>query len=181
MKEKNDNKIYFDIFDSLRKIIKTVDIYSQRLKEIHDITSSQLSCLIALKGKDSVSLSDLSKKLSLSPSMITIIIDQLEKKKLLLRERSSTDRRVIYIKLTDEGKKMVKKSPLTFQRKLIDGLSSLSRKEKEEIDVSLKKILSIIISEVLIDSPILSSNDKLVGIDRNIIEYEPEIKANELK
>lgn len=179
MEEQAD--IYYTIFSNLRKIIKTADIYSTRLKEKYNINSSQLSCLLVLSGEQSMSLSSLSKKVSLSPSMITNIIDQLEKKELLIRKRSSTDRRVILIELTENGRKVIKNAPLSFQNQLTAGLNQLPQEELEQINTSLTKLLALIVSEVLIDSSILSNENTLVGVDSDVIESEINIKSKNVE
>ncbi len=161
-----------EIFSNLRKIIKAVDIYSARLKEMSGISASQLSCLLTLDNTGPLSLSKLSSKVSLSPSMITSIVDQLEKKQLVERKRSSSDRRVILIELTPQGKETLANAPISFQKFLIDGLSSLSSEEKTRLNTSLSKLLAIIATEVIVDSPILGVEDKLVGVEPSVLEAE---------
>ena len=148
MKDNNNNhsadNIEFEIFSTLRKIIKAVDIYSIRLKENHGINSSQLSCLLALGDFHPISLTSLSKKVSLSPSMMTGIIDQLEKKELAKRVRDSSDRRIILIELTEEGKETIENAPPSFQKKFMEGLDLFNNRKKNEINENLSDLLSLI-------------------------------------
>ncbi|MBU0478979.1 MarR family transcriptional regulator [bacterium] len=173
----SSNSIEFEIFSTLRKIIKTVDIYSAKLKMEHKINSSQLSCLLVLGELGSISLSQLSKKVSLSPSMITGVIDQLENGDLVKRVRNSTDRRVILIKLTEKGKDTLKNAPLSIQKKLVNALSAIKKEEKIEINKSLLKLLSMMVSEVLIDSSIFGAEDKMVDVEPSVIQSEENLKS----
>jgi DNA-binding MarR family transcriptional regulator len=154
----------FDIFETLRKIIRAVDIYSTRLREQYGLNSSQLSCLLVLGEHGYISLSKMSQLVSLSPGMITGIIDQLENKGLVSRVRNSPDRRVITIELTKKGKSVLKKAPPSFQKKLMESLSELGGKEKRIINRSLATLLSRIVEDVLIDSSLLRTEEKLAGI-----------------
>jgi len=172
-----DNSVEFEIFSTLRRIIKTIDIYSAKLKMEHKINSSQLSCLLVLGDSSPISLSQLSKKVSLSPSMITGVIDQLESKELVSRARNSTDRRVILIELTEKGKETLKNAPLSLQKKLINALSVIKKEEKIEINKGLLKLLSIMVSEVLIDSSIFGAEDKMVDVEPSIIQSEEDVKS----
>ena len=172
----SSNNIEFEIFSTLRKIIKTVDIYSAKLKMEHKINSSQLSCLLVLGELGSISLSQLSKKVSLSPSMITGVIDQLESGDLVKRVRNSTDRRVILIELTEKGKDTLKNAPLSIQKKLVNALSVIKKEEKIEINKSLLKLLSMMVSEVLIDSSIFGAEDKMVDVEPSVIQSEENLK-----
>lgn len=163
------------IFSCLRKIINTVDIYAAKLKEKTGLNSSQLSCLLALERTGSLPLSKLSKKVALSPSMITAIVDQLENKELVARNRKTADRRVILIELTEKGKEVVKEAPPSFQEQMVNSLSYLKEDEKETIHENLSKLLSIVVSEVLIDSALL-------GIENTLVEVAPSVlKTDEKK
>lgn len=164
-----------EIFSNLRKIIKAVDIYSSKLRDSSGISSSQLSCLLTLDSTGPISLSTLSNKVSLSPSMITSIVDQLESKKMVERKRHASDRRVILIELTEKGKKTLKSAPVSFQKFLIDSLSALPEEEKLELNKNISKLLAIIATEVIIDSPILGVEDKLVGVDASVLEAEKDL------
>jgi DNA-binding MarR family transcriptional regulator len=162
--------IEIQIFSNLRKIIKLVDIYSMRLKEKVGLSASQLSCLLVLDKAGPLSLSKLSKNVSLSPSMITGIVDQLEKKELVKRERSSSDRRVIQIQLTARGRARLTDAPLSFQEYVMEGLKRLSETEKNEINGGLQKLVSVIVSEVLLGSPILKTEETLVEVEPSVFE-----------
>jgi DNA-binding MarR family transcriptional regulator len=159
----------FDIFEALRKIIRAVDIYSTRLREQYGLNSSQLSCLLVLGEHGPISLSKMSQLVSLSPSMITGIIDQLENRDLVLRIRNSPDRRVITIELTRKGKSILRKAPPSFQKKLMESLSKLGGKEKRIINRSLVTLLSCIVEDVLIDSSLLRTGTKLAGVKPAIL------------
>jgi DNA-binding MarR family transcriptional regulator len=164
------------IFSNLRKIIKSVDIYSAKLRESTGISSSQLSCMLALENAGPISLSQLSKMVTLSPSMITSIVDQLEKKDFVKRIRSVKDRRIILIELTHNGKESLKNAPLSFQKSFMDGLLRIQTGEKVKINKSLESLLSLIVSEILIDSSILGVEDKLVALESKVLEIEPDLK-----
>jgi DNA-binding MarR family transcriptional regulator len=161
-----------EIFSCLRRVINAVEIYSSKLKDKTGLNASQLSCLVVLKKGGPMSPGQLSRKVFLSPSMITSIIDQLEKKELVLRNRDSTDRRVILIQLTESGKGVVKTTPPSFQDQLINCLSHLKKEEKKNLVESLNKLFSIIVSEVLIDSSLLEGEDRLVEVEAPVLKKE---------
>jgi DNA-binding MarR family transcriptional regulator len=174
--EDTKNNVYLnreiEIFSCLRKIINAVDIYSSKLKDKTGLNASQLSCLLALKSTGPLALSQLSRKVLLSPSMITSIVDQLEKKELVVRNRKSTDRRVIKIELTTKGEEVAQHSPPTFQEQLMNSLSYMNEKDKTDLQENLNKLLSIIVSEVLIDSSLLGGENKLVEVEPSVLNQE---------
>ena len=171
-----NQRVEFQIFSTLRKIIKAVDIYSSRLRKDFGISSSQLSCLLSISEAEPISQSDLSKKVSLSPSMITSVIDQLEKSEMVKRTRNTTDRRIIHLELTDKGRETVRNAPLSFQKYLVDGLRALKGEDKSGISDSLSKLLTVISTEILIDSTLLGADDKLAGVEPSVLKAEAELK-----
>ena len=154
-----------EIFACLKKILNAAEIYSSRVKAKTGLNASQLSCLLELGSSGPLPLSKLSRQVFLSPSMITAIVDQLEKRELVVRTRSSSDRRVILIELTGQGAETVKKSPPSFQQQLMKGLQDLKLKEKKILHESLSTLFSVIVPEVLPDSSLLEIEEKLVEVE----------------
>ena len=76
-----------------------------------DITSSQLQVLRCLWRGDGVTISALTCDASSDGGTVTGILDRLERKELIRRQRSHADRRVVQIWLTDAGRDLEK--PLT--------------------------------------------------------------------
>jgi DNA-binding MarR family transcriptional regulator len=79
----------------------------------------------------------------LHPSTITGLIDRLEKKSYVERERDQKDRRVIYVQLTPKGRRIVKKAPNPIQGKMIYGLGKLRKEELSSIYDSVSKLVEI--------------------------------------
>lgn len=69
------------------------------LKQVHGIT------MLKLKYFKSISMTELSQALNLEKASITSIADKLVKHGYIESKRSSEDRRVYNLTLTDEGKK----------------------------------------------------------------------------
>ncbi|MGD2089437.1 MAG: MarR family transcriptional regulator [Candidatus Aminicenantes bacterium] len=159
-----------EIFSCLRRIINAVEIYSTKMKDKTGLNVSQLSCLLVLEKTGPLSLSKLSQHVFLSPSMITSIVDQLENKELVVRARKSTDRRVILIELTEKGKAVAQTAPPSFQEQLTNNLSHLNEEEKRGLFDNLNKLLSIIVSEVLIDSSLLGGEGRLVEVESSVLK-----------
>lgn len=75
--------------------------------KVYDLTISQLKVLKTVEFKGMVKMKDISEKLSIRPSAATYTVDSLIKEKLLERYRCEDDRRVVLIKITEKGKKVV--------------------------------------------------------------------------
>jgi DNA-binding MarR family transcriptional regulator len=77
-------------------------------------------------------------------STVTGVIDRLEQKKLVSRQRNSPDRRIINIQLTPGGKKLAEVAPPPIQQRVFDGLQQLSPKELNQIILSLAKLTKML-------------------------------------
>jgi|TARA_B100001079_G_scaffold76482_1_gene65820 DNA-binding MarR family transcriptional regulator len=73
----------------------------------YGLTTSQLTVLNALAKEDGLSLSVVGKRVYLDKPAITGLADRLEKDNFVERRRTSTDRRVIQLFLTDKGSNLL--------------------------------------------------------------------------
>ena len=74
------------------------------LRVNHETTLPRFDVMAALwRRRDGVTMSELSRMLLVSNGNATAVVDRLEKDGLAKRTQSATDRRTIYVALTDEG------------------------------------------------------------------------------
>lgn len=79
-----------------------------RLSEF-GVTSSQHTVLSTLAEDDGLSLSEIGKRIYLDKPAITGLADRLEKDGLVERRRTSEDRRVIRLYLTEKGQNLLQR------------------------------------------------------------------------
>ncbi|HYF75727.1 MAG TPA: MarR family transcriptional regulator [Symbiobacteriaceae bacterium] len=87
----------------------------------YGLTSPQFQLLKAAVQDNNVTLGGLSEQLNCSRGNVTGIVDRLERDQWLKRERSTDDRRVITVRLTEKGEQVAK-----IERDLAQELASLS-------------------------------------------------------
>ena len=75
----------------------------------HDLTLSQFGVLEALYHLGSMHQRDLGERILRSSGNMTLVIDNLEKRGLVRRERSVDDRRFIQVHLTEEGARLIRR------------------------------------------------------------------------
>ncbi|HXX33541.1 MAG TPA: MarR family transcriptional regulator [Thermodesulfobacteriota bacterium] len=138
-----------EIMQSLRRIFKSIQDYSQEVSNKFGITGPQLWVLKIISGNENLSLGELSKRMYLHPSSITGLVDRLEKKGYMLRDRGQEDRRVIKVQLTSEGKKLVRKAPNPIQGKMIYGLRKLRKGKLNLLYHSIQELVEIMEAQSL--------------------------------
>ncbi len=132
-----------ETMQSLRRIVKAIEDYSHEVSGRFGVTGPQLWALKTISREGSLPLGELSKKMYLDPSTVTGVIDRLEGKGYVVRDRSHEDRRVVNVRLTPLGESLVKKAPNPAQGKLIHGLRRLSEDELSTIYHSVEKLVEI--------------------------------------
>lgn len=95
----------FLMFRTARGMKKMLD---SRLSKFN-VTSSQASVLNTLNSFDGLPLSDVGKSVHLDKPAITGLADRMEKDGLVERRRTSSDRRIIQLFLTNKGKSLFNK------------------------------------------------------------------------
>jgi DNA-binding MarR family transcriptional regulator len=91
-----------------------VKVWSKLSKEIHahmesqlapSLTEGQLNVLELLSTQERMKPSDFIDYLATTPAAITTLLDRMEKGELIVRERDEKDRRIVWVAMTDKGKR----------------------------------------------------------------------------
>lgn len=69
-----------------------------------ELSAAQFSVMASLAGEERRSASDLCKVISYDAGAMTRMLDRLEAKGLIRRNRSPEDRRLVHLELTEEGR-----------------------------------------------------------------------------
>ncbi len=150
------NSHYNDsILRSLRRITRAIDLYSKKLAANHQLTGPQLVCLRVLSQVDQISPSELSKQISLSQATVTGILDRLERRDLLTRQRSSKDKRRVNLKLTPTGQHLVESAPTPLHQRFAEQLGALPGDKQALIDQVLAQVVEMMEAEDLDAAPML--------------------------
>jgi DNA-binding MarR family transcriptional regulator len=145
------------ILQSLRRIIRAVDIHSHKLAHLHDITGPQLGCLMVVKNNGPINSANIAKKVYLSPSTVVGIIDRLEKKELVARNRDSMDRRQVFVTITPRGEKLIAETPSLLQDTLARAVVELPELEQVSIAMALEKLTELMEARHIDAAPILET------------------------
>jgi len=108
----------------------------------YNVTPPQWGVLVALWEQDGLSLSELAKRSFFDGPTMTGIVDRLEKAGLVERRRDSTDRRVISVYLTDEGKQLQAQLPTLSEEANRDATAGLSDDEVRRFVGTLRTIIA---------------------------------------
>ena len=156
------------VFQALRRIIRAVDLHSRKLSTQHKITGPQLVCLLCVEEHETVTPSAIARHVHLSPSTVVGILDRLEAKGLVSRERDLTDRRLVQVSLTENGNALVANAPSPLQDTLSEAMNELPKAELSAIAESLDRIVEMMEVRHIDAAPILETGpiDPTPGDDK---------------
>lgn len=158
-------KVRYDliVLQSLRRIIRAVSLYSHQLAATYKITSPQLVCLLNIVNEGSINLSTLSKRVFLSASTVVGILDRLEEKGLIIRQRDHRDRRLINVQATPKGKELVAQVPSPLPTALANALKQLPELEQATIALSLERVANVMEEKYIEAASAAESESSLDG------------------
>lgn len=131
------------VLRAIRRIVRSVGVYSRKLAYEHGITSPQLVCLLRIQEMGGTTLKHLAREVHLAPSTVVGIVDRLEARGLLCRERSARDRRLVHLRITEEGRLLLERAPSPLQDSLKEALELLPGEERVTIARSLERIVEM--------------------------------------
>lgn len=132
-----DNSIGFLMRRVLGSILQQADA---QLVD-HDLTYVQWLPLYKLSIDSETTNASMARDLGMDPASITRVLDRIEAKGLLRRERSQTDRRVVHLALTDAGREVAAEVPKVLSRVLNQHLNGFSHAECELLLSMLRRML----------------------------------------
>ena len=106
-------------------------------EEFKDITNNDMHIIEAIGLGEGSPMSAIAKKMNVTAGTLTTSMNSLVNKKYAVRERSEEDRRVVYIKLTEKGKKAYEHHA-QFHHQMTEAV--IKKLNEEEIPVLLKTL-----------------------------------------
>ncbi len=163
-----------EVLVALRKIIRATDLHSRYLSKNTGLTAPQMLLLQTLRSRGEETVGGLAKEMNLSQATVTTILDRLEKKSLILRERSTSDRRKVLVYLTENALDILKGAPIPLQAQFTRQFNDLQDWEQLMIISSLSRIAQMMDAQHIDAAPVLDLGtlDRVSGTepDKNLAE-----------
>jgi len=153
-----------EVLVALRRVIRATDLHSKHLAKTTGLTSPQMLLLQTIRNKGEVTIGELANEMSLSQATVTTILDRLEKRDFVYRERSKEDRRKVHAYLTEQATEVLKEAPVPLQEHFSRQFNDLQEWEQTMIISSLQRVAQMMDAQHIDASPVLD-----IGIlDRQI-------------
>ncbi len=155
-------EIHDQVLVSLRQIIRAIDLHSKHLERESGLTGPQLLVIQSISQSDMVTAGQIAREVNLSQATVTTILDRLEKKAYVTRERSQKDKRKVLIRLTEAGELILKQAPTLLQESFINNFEGLEEWDQNQILSSLQRVAHMMQAGHLDAAPLLDSSDEQV-------------------
>ena len=109
-----------------------------------NLTSAQIKLLTCFSNKAELTMTELSNNLAVSMPTMTAMVDRLVNSNMVERERNNIDRRVVRVKLTDAGEKILKKLVRIRRKEMEKILMNLSEGEMESYLTSIEVVAQLL-------------------------------------
>jgi len=150
------SSVVCEIIDDIRRVFQVVNEQSKKAKRKTGLTGPQLWAIKTIAELSPVRVSDLARRMYLHPATVVGILNRLELQGLIKRIRTTKDRRIVYVELTDGGNALVIKAPQVAQGLLVAGLEELPLEKLQGIASGLQELVNILGAQELPPQLILS-------------------------
>ena len=144
-----------EVLIALRRVIRATDLHSKQLAKTTGLTAPQMLLLQTIRDKGEVTIGEIAHDMSLSQATVTTILDRLEKRGLVYRERSRDDKRKVHAYLTDAALSALKDAPIPLQDHFSRQFSNLQQWEQSMIISSLQRVAQMMDAQHIDASPVL--------------------------
>lgn len=144
-----------EVLIALRRIIRATDLHSRQLSKTSGLTAPQLLILQTLERNQNMTIGAIAQQISLSQATVTTIIDRLESRGMVQRERDLQDRRRVHVRLTASAHEALQHAPTPLQESFVQQFRQLQNWEQSMILSALERVACMMDAQGIDASPVL--------------------------
>ena len=135
-----NRRLAITVLGQFRLIFRSAKKHFQWVQDRTGIRGAQLWVLAELQRRPGIRVTELARAMGVHQSTASNLIDPLEKRGLIQRDRSSQDQRVVHLSLTRSGRDTLSRAPLPLEGVLPDALKRLGQADLLELQARLDKL-----------------------------------------
>lgn len=133
-----------EVLAALGRILRSAGSGIREAGRSAGLGASHLLVLQLLEAEGPLKAGEIAKDLSFSKSTITAILDTLEERKFILRDRHEEDGRSVLVSLTEAGKRVLSLIPDTFQSHFLARFNKLPDWERALVLSALLRVSDLL-------------------------------------
>ncbi|WP_232362491.1 MarR family winged helix-turn-helix transcriptional regulator [Desulfogranum mediterraneum] len=122
-------------------VFRAIQAHSKYVEKECGLSSAKLWMLYELNNNPGLKVSQLASLLTIHPSTCSNMLDKLQDRGLVYRDRSKQDQRAVHLYLTEDGIRLLKNAPQPAQGTLSNALEQLPEDELRALEEGLEKLV----------------------------------------
>jgi MarR family transcriptional regulator, organic hydroperoxide resistance regulator len=131
------------VLQHIRELLRVSQQHFQRIEARCGVSGAQLWALAEIRARPGSKISELAIALSVHLSTASNLLDRLEAKALVRRQRGKEDQRTVRVYLTPAGQGVLGKAPKPAEGIIPDALQRMPRDALGRLDRDLEKLLRL--------------------------------------
>lgn len=144
---------------ALRRILRATEMFSREIKQSAGITPVQFRALQIIADTGQATAKAISERMRVSQATVTSLVDKLVRDGMVLREKSTYDRRQTNILITPKGQQTLVDAPDPLQQRFVRKFSGIEDWEQAMIVSSLERVAAMLDADDIDASPVLDVGD----------------------
>lgn len=149
----------------MRQILRATDTHARLLSRLSGVTTSQLLALQLLDERGESTAGEIASRMGITQATTTSLLHKLEAAGLIVRRRGDSDRRQVWLTLTDLGREKLASAPVGLQEKFSKRFEALEPWEQAMLIAALERIAAMLDAETIDAAPLLD----IGAVDRDRI------------
>ena len=127
----------------VRRMAQAIELRSREIVRLTGLTIPQLVVLQSVQSLGQVTTQAVSRDAAMSPPTVVAVLDRLEAKGLVERYRSTRDRRIVHLRLTDAGRQALVDSPGLLGDGFMTTFSRLPLPERQALAQAIQRMAAL--------------------------------------
>lgn len=146
---------------AMRKILRTTELNSKALMRETGLTPSQLIFMQLLDDGAEKTAGHVAARMGITQATTTALIHKLEALDMVVRRKGQSDRRQVWLSLTDRGRKVLEIAPDGAHAKFHKEFSALAEWEQLMLIAALERVATMLGQDDQDAAPVLDSGASL--------------------
>lgn len=144
---------------ALRRIVRATELFGREIRQTTGVTPSQFRVLQIIAERGFVTAKTISTRMQVSQGTVTSLVDKLVRDGLVVRQKSTADRRQIDILLTEPGRTVLADAPDPLQQRFVRKFAAMEDWEQAMLVAGLERVAAMLDAEDMDASPVLDTGE----------------------
>jgi DNA-binding MarR family transcriptional regulator len=152
---KNQRSRSLQALTAMRQILRATENFARRLARDTGLTASQLLLLQGLDEMGESTAGQIAAHMGITQATTTSLLHKLESRGLVHRQRGASDRRQVWLTLTEAGRDKLAAAPDGLQEMFRERFENLETWEQAMLIAALERVAALLDAESLDAAPVL--------------------------